>query len=68
LVAAITNAKQIFPDKKVVVGFPFRRKNNHFEKIADYTFDIKAKRYQRYQLNNPLILPNGKVLYKPEKW
>jgi len=68
LIAAISNAKQLFPDKKVVVGFPFRRKNNHFEKIADFTFDIKAKRYERYQLNNSLILPDGKVLYKPEKW
>ncbi len=63
LVAAVSNAKQIFPDKKVVVGFPFRRKNIHFEKVADFTFDIKPKRYERYQLNNPLILPDGKVLY-----
>ncbi len=68
LVAAINNAKEIFPNKKVAVGVPFGRKNNYFEKVADFTFDIKAKRYERYQLDNPIVSREGKALYKPEQW
>lgn len=68
LVSAITNAKEIFSNKKIMVGFPFGRKNDYFDKVADFTFDIRAKRYERYQLNDPIILSDGKKLDKPAEW
>lgn len=68
LIAAISMAKQIFPTNQVIIGFPYLRSNHHFKQIADFTFDIKAKRYERYQLADAITLPDGSKLNKPPTW
>jgi uncharacterized LabA/DUF88 family protein len=68
LIPALKMAKLLFPQKKVAIGFPFKRVNNHFTQIADFTFKIKAGRYEKDQLPDPVILSNGNRLVKPASW
>ncbi len=68
LVAAVVTAKQLFPGKRVAVGFPYKRANHHFRTVADFTFKISAERYARHQFPDPITLPDGTVLHKPAPW
>ncbi len=68
LVAVVTTAKSMYPHKRIAVGFPYLRDNNHFRGVADFTFKIKAKRYERHQLPDPVIHPDGSLIHKPPSW
>lgn len=68
LVSAISAAKEIFPNKRIGVAFPYKRSNNHFKKVADFTFKLSAERYQQYQLADCCIGSNGQLIRKPIDW
>ncbi len=67
LVTAVREVKLLFPNKYVGVGFPYNRSNAAFNSVADFTFNIKIAQYQRHQLPNPVVTPNGSI-YKPSTW
>jgi len=68
LTPAVVTAKNLFPSKKFIFGFPFRRKNNSLARIAPGSFSIKPKHYERNQLPDPVVLQNGKKIPKPLSW
>ena len=68
LLAAVRQAKCLYPSRLIVVAFPYRRHNNHFLAHADRTVKIPAVRYQQYQLADPVILSTGSSVSKPLAW
>ena len=65
---AIKKCNELFSDKRIVFCFPFRRKNKELAKLAPSSFSIRKKQYIRNQLPNPVILVDGKEIYKPTSW
>jgi uncharacterized LabA/DUF88 family protein len=68
LVAAVVTAKSLFPSAQVAIAFPYGRKNRHFDRIADRTFKVSSNLYEKYQIPDPFVLPDGTALSKPAKW
>ncbi len=68
LVPAFKTAHKLFPKKRTLFAFPFKRKNNELSKLAPGSFNIKPKQYVKYQFPNLHRLSNGKLLEKPKNW
>jgi uncharacterized LabA/DUF88 family protein len=68
LLAAIRQAKSLFPNNRLCVAFPYKRFNNHFRSFVDQTIKIPAVRYQQYQLPDPFSLSTGGTISKPPSW
>lgn len=65
---AVKDAKRLFPDKQILSLFPYRRKNKDLAKLVDRSFKIKKNAYLRHQFPDPVILPDGTTIYKPQSW
>lgn len=65
---AVLTAKDLYPSKTILFGFPFKRKNTELTKIAPGSFQIKKAMYEKCILSNPYILKNGKEISKPVEW
>ncbi len=65
---AVITARELFPSKTVLFGFPFQRKNNELTKIAPGSFQINQHMYEKYILSDLYILKNGKEIHKPKEW
>ena len=65
---AIDKCRTLFPNKKIVFCFPFRRKNKELAALSPGSFSINKRQYVKHQLPNPVVLPNGKKIYKPNSW
>ncbi len=68
LAPAARTAKRLFPDKHILFAFPFNRKNKELLKIAQGSFNIKPKKYTKFQFPNPYELSNGDIIKKPTSW
>jgi hypothetical protein len=68
LAAAVVTAKSLFPSAQVAIAFPYGTKNRHFDKIADRTFKASSNLYEKYQIPDLFVLPDGTALSKPAKW
>jgi hypothetical protein len=68
LVSAVRTTKELFPSKTVGIAFPYKRANNHFRAIADFTFKISVDGYRNNQFPDPVKLPDGTILIKPSLW
>lgn len=64
----VLTAKELYPNKTILFGFPFKRKNTELSKIAPGSFQIKQKMYENCILSDPYILKNGKEIPKPKEW
>ena len=65
---AVLTAKDLYPSKTILFGFPFKRKNTELSKIAPGSFQIKKAMYEKCILDDPYILKNGKEILKPKEW
>ncbi len=65
---AFKKCKQLFPNKRFVFAFPYKRKNKELASLAPGSFSINHTQYLKYQLPNPVMLPNGHKIYKPKHW
>lgn len=65
---AVITAKDLFPSKTILFGFPFKRKNADLSNIAPGSFQIKQQMYKKCILSDPYILKNGKEIPKPKEW
>lgn len=68
LLTVMRAAKRLFSDKKIVVGFPYRRAHKEMKQIADYSFKIDGRYYQKFVFPDVVTLPNGKTITKPAGW
>ncbi|MBU0693729.1 MAG: NYN domain-containing protein [Candidatus Omnitrophica bacterium] len=65
---AIRKGTELFPNKRIIFAFPFARKNKELLSLAPESFSISKRQYIRHQLPNPVILKDGKEIYKPSSW
>ena len=68
LATAVRAAKRLFPQKRIAVGFPYRRANKELRQIADYSFKIDDRYYEKFVFPDVIELPNGKKISKPNGW
>lgn len=68
LAPAIKTSKLLFPDKKIVTCFPFKRKNKELANLSDFSFKINMNSYIKNQFPDPYIKSDGKAIHKPKEW
>lgn len=68
LLPAIRTARNLFPTTRVAVVFPYRRHNEELKRSVAHSFKVRKEQYARFQLPDPILLPNGKEIRKPSKW
>ncbi len=68
LAPAVRTAQRLFPASSVLFAFPYFRKNKELAKLAPRSFEIKKEHYAKYQLPDPVVLPDGRMFSKPADW
>ena len=68
LAAAYRTADALFPGKRIVFAFPYRRKNKELAKLAPGSFEVKKEQYRRHQFSDPYVLSTGHEIQKPSSW
>jgi uncharacterized LabA/DUF88 family protein len=65
---AIRTAKLLFPQKFIVVCFPFKRKNKELSSLCHFSFKIDKNVYNENQLPDPYTKKDGSQVIKPTEW
>jgi uncharacterized LabA/DUF88 family protein len=65
---AVRTSQKLFPEKNIIFGFPYRRRNNELVNLASKHFKISKENILKHQFPNPLILSNGEKLFRPKSW
>lgn len=65
---AVRLCNEVFPTKRVLFAFPYRRKNNELAKLCPGSFTISREQYWRHQFSDPFVLPSGRAIHKPVSW
>lgn len=68
LLPAIRTARSLFPGNQIAVIFPYRRHNDSLRRAVGKSFKVKRDVYGKFQLPNPIVLPSGHTIRKPERW
>ncbi|MFQ6092922.1 MAG: NYN domain-containing protein [bacterium] len=68
LAPAVRTAKKLFPSKGICFAFPYKRKNKELAKLADISFNINPRKYLQHQFPDPVVLADGRKIYKPSVW
>lgn len=64
LAPVIRTVKLLYPHKKILFGFPYKRINNELKLLAPESFSISKEQYAKYQFPNTITY-NKKSLVKP---
>lgn len=67
-VPAVSEARRLFPHKRVHCAFPYGRTSFHLEKCADARFSISRGSYIQHQLPDPFPLTPTRSIAKPADW
>lgn len=69
LAPAVRATQRLLPNKQIWFGFPSRRKNQERAKLVPKrSFELRKELYAKFQLPDPFVLPDGRLLDKPPKW
>jgi hypothetical protein len=68
ILPAIHDAMRLFPNIRILSLFPYKRKNKDLAKIVHRSFKIKKDAYLRHQFPDPVTLPDGTTIHKPQSW
>jgi uncharacterized LabA/DUF88 family protein len=68
LIPAIRALKELYPQKEIWVVFPFGRKGKELTSVCDFHIKIKPIHLAACVFPDPLILPDGSVLSRPNNW
>jgi uncharacterized LabA/DUF88 family protein len=68
LLPAIRTARTLFPAARIAICFPYKRHNEELRRAVAQSFKVKKEQYAKFQLPDPVVLPNGKALHKPPRW
>lgn len=67
LIPGVDVVRRQFPNKKVFVAFPYKRKNADILSRVDGSFKIKVDTCSKHQFQDPFIVGKKKFI-KPNKW
>ena len=59
--------KNIYPYKRLLFGFPYKRYNNELKKLSPESFSISKEQYVKFQFPDKIIF-NNQFLTKPSQW
>ena len=62
---AVPVFREMFPQKRLVFGFPFDRKNRELERVTPASFVFARESYAKHQLPEAVRLPSGKFVVRP---
>lgn len=68
LTAPIEKVRQLFPGKRIVVGFPPRRASKELMKVASAYFHIGRGVIANSQFPDQVTTASGYVLHRPAEW
>lgn len=68
LLPAVKLSRNLFPDRKIVFAFPYKRKNKELMQLCPGSFTINKKQYVNHQFPNPFKSKSGKEISKPSGW
>jgi len=68
LAPAIRTADKLFPHKRIICAFPYKRKNKELAKLALGSYEINKNQYPKHQFPDPYVLPSGTAIHKPSPW
>ena len=68
LAPAFRTAAALYPTKRILFAFPYKRKNKELAQLAPGSFTIDRKQYAKHQLANPFPLSKEREILKPEGW
>jgi len=59
---------EMFPQKRLLFGFPYDRKNKELERVAPESFVFSRESYSQHQFPEAVCLPSGKFVVCPRAW
>ena len=68
LAPAVRSVKTNFKNKKVIFAFPYKRKNEELAVLSPGSFSIGCNKCAKHQFPNPVVLQDGRKIYKPDSW
>ncbi len=68
LAKPITKVRSLFPEKRVLVGFPPNRRSKHLRSLANGIVDIRESHLTRSQMPDPVVRSDGHKLPRPQSW
>lgn len=68
LVAPIKKSKELFPSKRIIIGFPPKRHSVALARAADASFTIGRKKLASSLFPQRIIKPDKYVIECPERW
>jgi uncharacterized LabA/DUF88 family protein len=68
LAPAVRTASMLFPTKQICFAFPYRRKSKELAQLVSRHFQLRKEQFERHQLPDPFVLPNGRKIPKPLEW
>ena len=68
IMPAVRASRRMHPGRRVCFAFPYKRQNNVLRDAADIHFRIRAHRYQKHVLPDPVVLEDGGVIHCPIEW
>ncbi len=68
LAPAIKRAKELMPDKRIIVAFPPNRVSKELKKVADAYFFISESKFKKSLFPDEIIKKDQYKLIKPQLW
>ncbi len=68
LAPAVRTCMNLFPEKRILFAFPYKRHNAELKRIAPNSFSIKLRTILINQFSDPLTLNDGTEISKPKNW
>jgi uncharacterized LabA/DUF88 family protein len=68
LAPAVTTARLLYPNKRILFAFPYRRANAQLKQISPNSFKLKVKDYRLHQFPDPYPMSDGTLVAKPPTW
>lgn len=65
---AVKTCNSLFPCKRILFAFPYRRYSRELKLLLPDSFKIHAKTYVQHLFPNPVCLQDGRKIYKPTSW
>jgi uncharacterized LabA/DUF88 family protein len=65
---AVRTASSLYPHKTMAFAFPFARKNKELAQLVTRSFQIRKEAYAAHQFSDPIQLPDGSTIAKPNGW
>lgn len=68
LIPAFRTARRLNPQVRLVSLFPYNRESASLRLLADTSHVLNTKTYRKWQMRDPIELPNGDLLSRPSGW